>query len=265
MPLRSQPQASCFGVEVAGFSGLKWCKGWGVEGLRDFDCFLTYLWNFSEATLWLAQSRLRTLEPLAPHPDLKFQVQITTVACLVFETTLLSTWTARKFPGFQGSSGLLTSFWAQWSKSFTRGPLQAGRWKPEPNAKPPNTEKTGGIPARQVNQLREMGLGGFFDDTGPTLCGLLFWGFLVSRPMWGFPKIGVPLLGVPFQGVLFYLGYKRGTPILGNTHVARQPSIANANNFAVTAKRARPERPPNCEPAFGRAALVLATGLGRFG
>ena len=33
-----------------------------------------------------------------------------------------------------------------------------------------------------------------------------------------FPNIGVPFFGVPFKGM--YSGYKRGTPILGNTHIA---------------------------------------------
>ena len=32
--------------------------------------------------------------------------------------------------------------------------------------------------------------------------------------MWGFPKIGAP-----FLAFLFYLGYARGAPILGNTDI----------------------------------------------
>ena len=36
---------------------------------------------------------------------------------------------------------------------------------------------------------------------------------------WGFPKIGATLFGVLFEGILLYLGYKRGTPILGSTQM----------------------------------------------
>ena len=35
--------------------------------------------------------------------------------------------------------------------------------------------------------------------------------------------MGGYLFGGPFKGILFYLGYKRGTPILGNTHMLNLP------------------------------------------
>ena len=40
------------------------------------------------------------------------------------------------------------------------------------------------------------------------------------RAIWGFLTIGVPFFGGSFKGILLYLGYKRGTPILGHLHLS---------------------------------------------
>ena len=40
-------------------------------------------------------------------------------------------------------------------------------------------------------------------------------------PFLGVSTNGVTLSGAPFKGVLFYLGFGRGTPILGNTLISK--------------------------------------------
>ena len=69
------------------------------------------------------------------------------------------------------------------------------------------------------------------------------------------------LFGGPFKGILFYLGYQRGTPILGNTHIAKQYTcmMSSATNIVSHLLSVLP--PTKKRQSWVFALFIRSTGL----